>query len=134
LSLNQFYMRYLYICSLTILYILYTCKWFDTFRLHFYVKGPGLLSRYSDSLRAGRFGYRIQLGKRFSATAQNGPGANPASYTMGTGSFPGIKRPRRGVDHPPSSSAEVKEIVELYICSPFGHLCPVLGGTYFYLF
>jgi len=33
---------------------------------------------------------------------------------MGTGSFPGVKRPGRGVYHPPSSSAEVKEKVELY--------------------
>jgi hypothetical protein len=28
---------------------------------------------------------------------------------MGTGSFPEVKRPERGVDHPPLSSAEVKE-------------------------
>jgi hypothetical protein len=28
--------------------------------------------------------------------------AHPASYTVGTGSFPGIKWPGRGVDHPPS--------------------------------
>jgi hypothetical protein len=34
-------------------------------------------------------------------------------------SFPGVKRPGRGVDHPPQSSAEVKERVELYLCSPF---------------
>jgi hypothetical protein len=26
--------------------------------------------------------------------------AHPASYTMGPGSFPGVKRPARGVDHP----------------------------------
>jgi len=38
---------------------------------------------------------------------------------MGTGSSPGVKRPGRGVDHPPPSSAEVKERVELYICSPY---------------
>jgi hypothetical protein len=37
---------------------------------------------------------------------------------MGTGSFPGVKRPERGVDHPPKSSAEVKERIELYLCSP----------------
>jgi hypothetical protein len=29
-------------------------------------------------------------------------------------SFPGVKRPGLGVDHPPPSSAEVKERVELY--------------------
>jgi hypothetical protein len=47
---------------------------------------------------------------------------------MGTGSFPGVKRPGRGVDHP-SSSAEVKERVELYLYSPSGPLWPVLGWT-----
>jgi hypothetical protein len=30
-----------------------------------------------------------------------------------TRSFPGLKRPERGVDHPPPSSAEVNEKVEL---------------------
>jgi hypothetical protein len=48
---------------------------------------------------------------------------------MGTGSFPGVKRPGRGVDHPPPSSAEVKERVELYIYSPSGPSWPVLGRT-----
>jgi len=37
---------------------------------------------------------------RFSATVQTGPGAHPASYTMSTGSFPGVKRPKRGVNRP----------------------------------
>ena len=50
----------------------------------------------SDSLRDGRSGDRIPVESRFSAPVQTGPGANPASYTMGTGSFPG-----RGFDHPP---------------------------------
>jgi hypothetical protein len=36
---------------------------------------------------------------RFSAYVQTGPEAHPASYTMGTGSFPGVKRPGSGVDH-----------------------------------
>jgi hypothetical protein len=40
---------------------------------------------------------------------QTGSGAHPAYYTMGTGSFQGVKRKGRGVDHPPISSAEVKE-------------------------
>jgi hypothetical protein len=39
--------------------------------------------------------------------------AYPASYTMGTGSFPGLKQLGRGADLLPSSSAEVKETVEL---------------------
>jgi hypothetical protein len=28
---------------------------------------------------------------------------------MGTGSFPGVKRPGRGANHPPPSSAEVRK-------------------------
>jgi len=42
---------------------------------------------------------------RFSALVQTGPRARPASYAMGTGSFPGVKRPGRGVDHPPPFSS-----------------------------
>jgi len=56
---------------------------------------------YSDSLRAGRSGNRIPVGARFSAPVQTGPGAHPTSYTLGTGSFRGVKRPGRGADHPP---------------------------------
>jgi len=34
---------------------------------------------------------KSQWGVRFSAPFQTGPGAHPASCTMGTGSFPGVK-------------------------------------------
>jgi len=34
------------------------------------------------------------VGARFSATVQTEPGAHPASCTMGTGSFPGVKNGR----------------------------------------
>jgi hypothetical protein len=60
------------------------------------------------------------VGVRFSALAQSGHGAHPTSCTMGTGSFLGVKRSGRGVDHPPLSSAEVKERVELYTYSSSG--------------
>ena len=49
-------------------------------------------------------------------------------YKMGAGSFPGVKRPGRGVDHPPPPSAEVKERVEPYI-SPSAPSWPVLRWT-----
>jgi hypothetical protein len=49
------------------------------------LKGLGILSR---------------CGGRFFAHVQTGPEAHPASCTMGTGSFPGVKRPSRGVDYP----------------------------------
>ena len=50
-------------------------------------------------LQAERSGYRIPVGARFSLHVQNGPGADPASYAMGTGSFSGVIRPERGVDY-----------------------------------
>ena len=56
-------------------------------------------------------GIESWCGASFSAPFQTGPGDNPASCTMGTGSFLAVKRPGRGVDHPPTSSDEVKERV-----------------------
>ena len=44
---------------------------------------------------------RIPVGGEIFCTRQTGPGAHPASYTMGNGSFQGVKRPGRGVNHPP---------------------------------
>jgi hypothetical protein len=59
------------------------------------------LSWYGDSLLSGRSGDRIPVEARFSALIQAGSEGHPTSYTMGTGSFPGVKRPGRGVDYPP---------------------------------
>ena len=56
--------------------------------------GPGIESRW----RA-----------RITAPVQTGPGAYPASYTIGTRSYPGVKRPGRGVDHPPHLAPRLKE-------------------------
>ena len=69
------------------------------------------------------------MGARFSPPVQIGPGAQPASYKMGTESFPGVKRQGLGVDHPPPSTAEVEERVQLCLYSPSGPSCPVLGRT-----
>ena len=75
--------------------------------------GVGWDSSVGIATRYGLDGPEIESrwGARFSAPVRTGPGAHPASCTMGTGSFPGVKRPERGVDHPPSSSAAVKERV-----------------------
>jgi hypothetical protein len=43
----------------------------------------------------------------YSAAAQTGPAAFPASYTVGTVTLQGLKRPERGVVHALQSSAEV---------------------------
>jgi hypothetical protein len=67
--------------------------------------GRRQLSPYSDWLGAGSFPLRHQV--------LTGFGAHPTSYPMGTGgSFPWGKAAGKA-DHPPPSSAEVKECIEL---------------------
>jgi hypothetical protein len=90
-----------------------------------YKRGQGQDSSVSIAIRFGLDGPGIE--SRFSAPVQTGPGAHPASYTMGTGSFSGVKRPGYGFDHPPTSSAEVKGKVELYLYSTSGPSWPVTG-------
>ena len=48
----------------------------------------------TDWLWAGQSGDQIPMTARFSAPVQTGPGAHPASCTMGTRSFPGVKSGR----------------------------------------
>ena len=65
----------------------------------------GIVTRYClDGL-----GDQIPVRTRFSAPVQIGPGALPASYAMGTGSFPGVKRRGHGVDNPPYLAPRLKE-------------------------
>jgi hypothetical protein len=71
--------------------------------------GSGWLGPYSDLLRAGRSGHRISAGEVFPAPVQTSSGAHPASNNMDTGSFPGVKGSRRGVEQPPPSSARLKK-------------------------
>ena len=69
------------------------------------------------------------MGAKFSIPIKTGPGAHPAPYNgywvfaRGGG---GVKQPGRGTDHPPPSSVEAKETVELYMYSPSGFLWPVV--------
>jgi len=74
-------------------------------------------------------GIESQWETKFSESVHTRPGAHPASYTTGTGSFEGAKRPGRGADHPLPSSAEVKERVELYLYSASEPSRPVIGLT-----
>ena len=55
------------------------------------------------------YGIESQWEARYSVPVQTDTGAHLASYTIDTGSFPGVKRPGSGVNHSPSSNAEVKE-------------------------
>jgi hypothetical protein len=70
-------------------------------------------------LRAGRSGDRIPVGARFTAPVQTGPGAHPASCTMGTACFPGIESGRGVTLNPhPLLVPRSKNRVELYLYSP----------------
>jgi hypothetical protein len=55
---------------------------------------------------------QIPVCARYFVPVQNGPGTHPASYTMGTGSFPGVKRLGM-VLTAHLHSADVKERVEI---------------------
>ena len=63
---------------------------------------------------------KYTVGARFSVPVQTGPGANPVSFTMGTGSFPGVKRPGRGVDHPPHLAPKLKKEYSYTSTAPLG--------------
>jgi hypothetical protein len=65
----------------------------------------GIATRY----RLDGPGIESRLEAKFSAPIHTGSEAYPASYTMGTGSFPGLKRPGRGLDHPPYLGPRLKE-------------------------
>jgi hypothetical protein len=80
----------------------------------------GIVLGYGLDDRGSRFRFPAGAGN-FSLhhRVQNGSGASPASYPMGTrGLSLGVKRQGREADHSPPSSAEVKECVELYLHSP----------------
>jgi hypothetical protein len=65
-------------------------------------KGRGRDSSVSIATGYGLDGPGIESGGAiFFTQVQTGPGARPASCTMATVSFPGVKRPGRGADCPP---------------------------------
>ena len=61
--------------------------------------GPGSSVDIATDLRAGLSGIESRWGRDF-PPVQTGPAAHPDSCTMGRGSFPGERRPRRGVPPP----------------------------------
>jgi hypothetical protein len=73
--------------------------------------GPGMEFRWGEIFR----------------TLTNRPWSQPSLLYNGYRSFSEVKQPGRGIDHPPPSSAEVKERVKLYRFSPSGPSQPILG-------
>ena len=65
------------------------------------------------------------------STAVQRPSQPPVQWAPG--SFPGVKRPERGADHPPPSSAEVAKGLEVYP-SPLLCACAGISWDDFYLF
>ena len=57
---------------------------------------PGSSVGIATELQAGRFGIESRWGRDF-PPVQTGPGAHPASFKMGAGSFPGVKCGRGAV-------------------------------------
>ena len=79
---------------------------------HYRLDGPGIES---------------QWGAKLPTTVQCDPAAHPASYTMDIGSYPGVKRPWGGVNHPPPTRIKVKERVQPYLYSPSVSSWQVIG-------
>ena len=111
------------------------CPWRRVFtRTGRLMCGRGWRRRYSDWLWSGLSGDRIQMGEGFSSLVQTDHGAYPTSCTVGTGSLPGLKRPGRHVVHPPLSSTEVIQRVELHIYSPTLRSWQVITWTSRFIF
>jgi len=117
----------------TFVYYYYYYYYYCSYNYVLFLLSPCTEIRDSDSLGVGRSGVRIPAEARFSAPVYTGPEDHPGSYTIGTGSFPGVKRPGRGVDHPPPSSVEVKEKVQQYLYFSSGPLSTVLRWILLFL-
>ena len=59
---------------------------------------------------------KCQRRRDFLSPIRNSPGAHPASCTMGTGSFPGVRQPGHDIDHPLPYYTKVTKRVMLYLC------------------
>jgi hypothetical protein len=70
---------------------------------------------------------------RLSAPVQTVSEAHPASYTRGTGSLPGVKRPGRVDDHPPHLTPRLKKEWSYTSTHPLGLRGLFYGEIYFTL-
>ena len=105
---------------------------FDTILLNRWtllLRGPGdrsLATRYGLDGPGIEFQWRQDISHP-SRTAIGPPSFLQNGHRV---SFLEVKRPERGVDHSPPSSAEIKESVQLYLCSPSGPSWPVTFTFY----
>jgi len=89
-----------------------------------------------DSLRAGQSGDRIPVGGEIFGTCPDRFQGPPSLVYNGYRLFPGSKAAGAWRWPPTPSSAEVNELVELYLYSHYGSSWPLIGWTllYFNLF
>jgi len=73
----------------------------------------------------------IPEGVIYSTAVQTGPGAHPASYTMGSGSFTGAKQPGRDAYHPPHLAPRLKKERSYTATLPLGLHGLFYGKLYF---
>ena len=76
-------------CPLLILTLRFIVRFFTILATPFVLGGPGSSVGIATGYGLDGPGIESRWGARFSATAQTGPGAHPASCTMGTGSLQG---------------------------------------------
>jgi hypothetical protein len=81
---------------------------FKLSKLYIYIYGPGSSVGIATGYGLDGPGIKSRWGRDFSQSPDRpwGPPSHPP--TMGTGSFPGVKPPVRGAEHPPPPSAEVE--------------------------
>jgi hypothetical protein len=65
-------------------------------------------------------------GEEIFIPSPTGPEVHPPSCTMDTGSLLGVQQLKHDINHAPTSSAEVKERVEVYLYSPTGLPWPLI--------
>jgi hypothetical protein len=106
------------------LYVTINKQFYCVNNLHFTLKQLCFLGQYSVWLQTGRPGFDPRQRQRIffcSLCVQTSSESHPVSYPVGTGSpFPeGKAQPGSDPDHSPPSSAEVKNVQELYSSSPW---------------
>ena len=90
--------------------------------LYFLCTGVGRASSVGIATRCRQDGPGIQFPWRrdFSHTSRPALGPTQPLIEKVPGLFPGRKQPGRGLNHPPTFSADVKGKVELYLYHPLG--------------
>ena len=109
-----------------------SCTWLLTCRKNFVFFCPEDAGRDTTVGIATRYGLdgpgiECRWGRDFPHPSRPSLGSTQPPIQMGTGSLsPGVKRPGRGVDHPPHLAPKFKERVELYFYSTSGPSWPPL--------